>query len=201
MICRSTAYWMEPLGLYNQYRKASNIRCTLCNESLSMADLRLPALLQQTLLQLHLHSRLSAWFQWIGQRRDEKHLSIAIWCDLYHRFDGKSVLSREHFSHNSNCGIFSFWWKKKRLIAGKFSIKRDVPWCGDDECVNIGIFRCTGTQRQQNLIFMGIVDGKGLVKWVPGKLMLSFRDVFTENLGTGSQNIVKIISSRCFIIC
>ena len=45
------------------------------------------------MLQLHLHSRLNIWLQWIAQRwqtarRNEKHLSFVIWCGLYWRFDG-----------------------------------------------------------------------------------------------------------------
>ena len=28
------------------------------------------------LFQLHLHSRLKTWLQWIGQRQDEKHLHV-----------------------------------------------------------------------------------------------------------------------------
>ena len=30
------------------------------------------------LLQLHLHSRLNTWLQWIAQRRDKKHMSFGI---------------------------------------------------------------------------------------------------------------------------
>ena len=44
------------------------------------------------LLQLHLHSRLSTWFSsdWAKTtaRRDETHLSLAIWCVLYKKFYG-----------------------------------------------------------------------------------------------------------------
>ena len=46
----------------------------------------------QTLLQIHLHSRLNTWLSmdWAKTtaRRDEKHFSFGIWCDLYEKLDG-----------------------------------------------------------------------------------------------------------------
>ena len=46
--------------------------------------------------QLHLHSQLNTWLQWIGQiqltaRLDDKHLIFRIWCNIYYSFN--SVIS------------------------------------------------------------------------------------------------------------
>ena len=58
-------------------------------------------------------------------RRDEKHLSIEIWCDLYYRFDGKHTTTK-HRRTGSNCHeIFCrpatcFPGTRDRLIKNNF---------------------------------------------------------------------------------
>ena len=54
------------------YRQTSNIRLSLVGNKLADHSDVVGAM--SLLLQLHLHSRLNTWFQWIGQRqlRDER---------------------------------------------------------------------------------------------------------------------------------
>ena len=42
------------------------------------------------LLQLHLHSQLNTWLQWVERRQLDTRiiLNFGIWCDLYYRFYG-----------------------------------------------------------------------------------------------------------------
>ena len=67
------------------YRQTSNQRHTLRgNKLVDHSDVVGASL--SALHQLHLHSPLNAWLQWIGQttpRQGRNHLSFAIWCDLY----------------------------------------------------------------------------------------------------------------------
>ena len=72
---------------YHAYRQTSNITHALVgNNIVDHSNVVGPSLVGAQRLQLHLHSRLDTWLQWIGQtitRRGERHLSFGIWCDFY----------------------------------------------------------------------------------------------------------------------
>ena len=67
------------------------------------------------LLQLHLHSKLNPWFQWVRAettaRRDKKHLNVGIWCVLYKKFNGRCcdrMFMQTAAYHCKNTRYFSF---------------------------------------------------------------------------------------------
>ena len=79
-------------------------------------------------VQLHLHSRLYTGIQWIGQRttsrRDEKHLRVGIWCDLYQRFDGITHFCIRHII---------FWCEAHR----GYHVDTAHVWYRQWSCINI----------------------------------------------------------------
>ena len=64
------------------YHQASDIRYTLGNKIVDHTDV--VGASPVALLQLHLHSQLNTWLQWIGQRQLQNEMrSISVLCTLY----------------------------------------------------------------------------------------------------------------------